>query len=37
MSVAERIELSRDGVVRWRAPQLGEDTPLQIVRITTAC
>lgn len=27
MSVAERIELSRDGVVRWRAPQLGEDTP----------
>ncbi len=24
MSVAEGIELSRDGVVRWRAPQLGE-------------
>lgn len=25
MSVAEGIELSRDGVVRWRAPQLGDE------------
>ena len=25
MSVADGIELSRDGVVRWRAPQLGEE------------
>lgn len=27
MSVAEGIELSRDGVVRWRAPPLGSEAP----------